>query len=183
MKKKCGEKGFSYIEVIISMVILTIGLLGALSALTWGIVYVQEAEKKTKAKQLGNSIIESIFAVRDMRTKDGVAFDGWQSVQVKSGSNVGIFAQGWYPVRENQGADAIYGTADDSCTTGTCNTNPVVQGYDRLIEISDITENNAVFKRRISVTIRYYVGTLARQEKVATIVACLPREDLPCDES
>lgn len=182
MRKKRGEQGFSYIEVIISMVILTIGLLGALSALTWGIVYAQEAEKKSKAKQLGNSIIESIFAVRDMRTKDGIAFDGWQSVQVKEATNVGVFAKGWFPVRENQGDDAIYGTLDDSCATGSCNANPVVTGYDRLIEISDITENNAVFKRQISVTIRYYVGRLSRQEKVATIIACLPREDLPCDE-
>lgn len=183
MKIHKSEGGFSLIETIIAMIILTVGLLGALSALTWGMVYVQEAEKRTQAKQIGNSILETIFAVRDMRTKDGIAINGWKTVQTTENSSAGVFVEGWYPVRENQGADAIYGTADDSCQASSgCNSNPVVTGYYRKIEITDITQNNAVFKRQVDVTVRYFIGTIARQEKVSTIIACLPREDLPCDE-
>lgn len=183
MKLQKRENGFSLVETMIAMVILTIGLLGALSALTWGMIYVQEAEKKTQAKQIANSVIETIFAVRDMRTKNGIAINGWKTVQTTDNSSTGVFADGWYPVRENQGDDAIYGTADDSCPgNSSCNSNPIVSGYDRKIEITDITQNNAVFKRQVDVTVRYYIGTLARQEKISTIIACLPREDLPCDE-
>jgi type IV pilus modification protein PilV len=183
MKPQKRENGFSLVETIIAMVILTVGLLSALSALTWGIVYVQEAEKKTQAKQIANSIMETIFAVRDMRTKDGIAINGWKTVQNTTSDAAGVFASGWYPVRENQGADAIYGTTDDSCAASSgCNSNPLVYGFDRKIDITDITQNNSVFKRQVDVTVRYYIGTIARQEKVSTIIACLPREDLPCDE-
>ena len=183
MRLQKREGGFSLIETIIAMVILTVGLLGALSALTWGMIYVQEAEKRTQAKQIGNSIIETIFAVRDLRTKDGIAINGWKTVQTAGADSPGVFVDGWYPVRENQGADAIYGTADDSCAaTSSCNSNPIVTGFDRKIEITDITQNNAVFKRQIDVTVRYFIGTITRQEKISTIIACLPREDLPCDE-
>lgn len=183
MKLQNREDGFSLVETIIAMVILTIGLLGALSALTWGMIYVQEAEKKTQAKQIGNSIIETIFAVRDLRTKDGIAINGWKTVQNTTNDAAGVFVDGWYPVRENQGSDAIYGTTDDSCAgSSSCSSNPLVSGYERKIEITDITQNNSVFKRQVDVTVRYYIGRLPRQEKISTIIACLPREDLPCDE-
>ena len=41
-----NEKGFSYIEVMIALVILMVGLLGMLSALTANLLRSYEAEKR-----------------------------------------------------------------------------------------------------------------------------------------
>ncbi len=181
MKKDKKEKGFSYIETIISLVIISIGMLGAISALTWGIFYIQEAEKVTRAKELANSTIESIFAVRDLSVvtsnsaSNTTLNTGWNSIMNKSGTNTGIFVSGAFPVRESPGADGIYGTADDSCAAGnSCSNNPEVKGYTRLINITDIVENSVVRKRRIDVTISYFSGTIRRTQVISTIITNLP---------
>ena len=177
MKKQ--QDGFSYIDTLIAIVILTIGILGSLSALTYAVFYRYAAESKTQAKEITQSTIESIFAVRDFTDKETIK--SWETIQVKEGTNKGIFLKDWTPVRDNPGADGIYGTADDACpATGNCtvngvtNTGVVIQNFSRKIEITDITESNAVLKRRIVVTVRYPVGRLFFEERAATIIANLP---------
>lgn len=171
-----NEAGFSYIETIISIVILTIGLLSILSAMTYSTLYAEEAEKKTHAKEIAGSIIENIFAVRDIQSQGGIAISGWDAVQISAGGNSGIFIGGWFPVRDGAGADGIYGTADDSCAVGgTCTGASVVSGYERKIEIIDLPENGIVRKRQINVIIRYRaISNTLRTETVSTIIANLP---------
>ncbi len=181
MKINNKENGFSYIETIISLVIISIGMLGAISAMTWGIFYIQEAEKITRAKELANSTMESIFAVRDLtvstsNSNSGSTLNsGWNSIMIKAGANTGIFLGDSYPVRESPGADGIYGTADDSCASGnSCNNNPEIKGYTRVINIADIVENNVVRKRRVDVTVSYFSGTIQRNQVLSTIISNLP---------
>ncbi|HEY0426390.1 MAG TPA: hypothetical protein VGC76_01165 [Pyrinomonadaceae bacterium] len=171
-----NEAGFSYIETIISILILTVGLLGALSGTTFALLYAQQSEKKTRAKEIAGSIIENVFAIRDIQSQGGLAMSGFDAIQIKNDSNTGIFIGGWFPVREGSGADGIYGTTDDSCLAGgTCTGAPIVAGYDRKIEISDLTENGVVRKRRINVTVRYQTnGGKTEQETISTIIANLP---------
>ncbi|MDQ6787929.1 MAG: hypothetical protein M3033_14075 [Acidobacteriota bacterium] len=174
--KNKGEKGSTYIEVIVSIVILTVGLLAMLSALTYALLYEQEAEKKTRAKEIASSMVESIFAIRDIQAKDNLSISGWDAIQIKATGNTGIFIDGWFPVREDPGADGIYGTTDDSCAaTGNCTTSPIVDGYERSIAITDVVENGIARKRRIDVSVRYKtVGGIYRQETLSTIIANLP---------
>jgi type II secretory pathway pseudopilin PulG len=174
--KNKGEAGFSYIETIISMVILTVGLLAVLSAMTFALLYGQVAEKKTQAKEIASSIVENIFAVRDIQSQGGIAIKGWEAVQIKQSGNAGIFVSGWFPVRAGPGVDGIYGTADDSCdVAGTCTSEPVAAGYERNIAITDIVENGVVRKRFIEVHVRYRaIGGVYRQETISTIIANLP---------
>lgn len=176
LPKKNGEAGFSYVETIISMVILTVGLLAAMSAMTFALLYAQISEKKTQAKEVAGSILENVFAIRDIQSQGGLALSGWDAVQIKQGTNPGIFIGGWYPVRDAPGADGIYGTTDDSCAVGgTCSTAAVVPGYERNIAINDIVENGVVRKRRITVTVRYRsTGGGYLQESLSTIIANLP---------
>ena len=154
------ETGFSLIETIIALVILMVGILGTISALSFSIFSVQDSEKRSMSKEIARSTMETIFSTRDLQAFDdspGGALYTWASIQVLSGTNGGIFIDGWKPVRENPGADGIFGTADDTCAVGvpciingTTNSSAVVSGYERKIEIFDITENGVTRKRRIT---------------------------------
>ena len=173
------EAGFTYIEVVISMVIMTVGILGAMSALTFGVVYMQEAEKRTQAKEIANSTIETIFAVRDFQTTaSGLTINSWDSIQNTTTSTNGIFLSDWNPVRQSSGADGIYGTADAACAAdANCSASPVIDGFERKIDITDMVENNSpvIRKRRLDVTIRFRVNNSNyRTEQVSTIIANLP---------
>lgn len=178
------EMGFSLVETIIAMIVLMIGILATLSAISFSLFYVQESEKVTFAKEYARSTMETIFSIRDLQLFDADVSDStfkWEIIQIKTDANKGIFLDGWNPIRENPGVDGIFGTADDACSggggctvNGITNNSPVVIGYQRKIEITDINQNNIVRKRYIVVRIRYWVGLQERQITESTIIANLP---------
>jgi prepilin-type N-terminal cleavage/methylation domain-containing protein len=174
------EKGFSLIETMIALVILTIGILGALSALTFGIVNVRGSEQRLRAKEIARSSIDTVFSLRDLILFDsqftGMTYD-WNTMQTSNGVNGGIFLPGWTPIRENPGLDGIFGTADDACPVGgACESagNPVVEGFQRNVVIVDLPQNGLVQKRQITVAVSYWVGGLQRVESQSTLIADLP---------
>lgn len=179
--RKENEKGFSLIETCIALVILTIGILSVLGAISYSWRLIQESEKATFAKEQARSTMETIFSIRDLKLYDtaGPVDEEalWKMIQVKSGNNGGVFLDGWNPIRENPGIDGIYGTADDACPSGPCvvtgytNTSQIVDGYEQKLEISDINENGVVRKRQITVKIRYMVGSQMRETAESTIMA------------
>ena len=184
MCKKKGIKnqdGLSYIEVLVAITILTIGIVAQLSALTFTIVRARETEQRNAARQITSSTIESIFAARDLGNINGL--NNWESVHMTNESPDGVFIPGWQEIRENLGQDGIIGTADDACSPNpVCksgnytNDSPIVSGFERKITITDINEEGStiVRKRRVEVTVRYYVGQLLREETLATVIADLP---------
>lgn len=181
------EKGFSYIEVMIALVILLVGVLQMTSALSANLLRSYESEKRIIAKQIGLSTVESIIAAREI-DKDG-AIEGWESIgnvgtNPVNGTARGVFLNGWCPIREDLGWDGVAGTADDACPASSIcdvsghpsNTSAVIKSYERKIEITDIadaerpTPPNPIFRRRIDVKIRYFYNTLAREEVISTII-------------
>lgn len=178
------QTGFSLIETMAAMVIMLIGMMATMSALSYGMLSMQESERRTLSKELVRSTMETIFSIRDMLAFDpqatGTTYN-WNTLQISNGSNGGIFVDGWTPVRESPGADGIFGTLDDTCAAGTScvvngttNSSAVVPGVERKVEIYDIVENGAVRKRRFTVRVRYFVGTIQREETQSTILAKLP---------
>lgn len=180
-KKK--QDGFSLVEAIIAMIILLIGILATISALSFSIFSIQDSEQRSISKEITRSTLETVFSMRDLlafNQQAGVTAYNWNSIKIKSGSNGGIFLDGWTPIRENPGTDGIFGTDDDACSgTGTCvvgsttNNSAIMPGYERKIEIEDIVQNGVVRKRRITVRVRYIVGQLLREESKSTIIADL----------
>lgn len=183
-----SEKGFSYIDVMLGLVILLAGVLGATGALTANLLRSYESEKQIIAKQLALSTIESIFSARDIARVGAV--EGWDSVgnvgnNVVGGVAKGVFMTGWRPVREDIGWDGVAGTIDDACDAGSAcqvsgrpdNTSNVILGFERQIIITDIPDPerpsppHAIARRRIDVVIRYHVNQLVRQQTVSTIIA------------
>lgn len=183
IRENANQAGFSYIDVMIAIVILLVGILSMLSALTANIVRSVEAEKMVVAKQLALSTIESIISAKEIR-RPGV-IDGWDSLRNTTAIPAGgIFLPGSNPVRENMGWDGVAGTIDDACPAGghcmvtgrPVNDSPVVNGYMREIVITDVADPerpsppHRIRRRRIDVHIDYFVSQAPRRETASTIV-------------
>ncbi len=174
MKRK-PQAGFSYIDVMIALVILMIGILALLSGISGSVLQSRGQEQQLLAKQYATSAMESIMSVKETDP----ARLGWNAIgnvgsnPNASGTPQGIFVTGFQPVELDAGPDEVIGTADD---TGT-----VVEGLQRRIVIADICDierpsynctppgTMAVKMRSISVTVRYNVGALQRDEQILTI--------------
>lgn len=177
-----NEKGFTYLEVIFAILIMTIGILAALSAISLAVLRERESDQKNVARQITSATLESIFATRDLRSENPLS--NWDAVTNKtSATPQGVFLTGWCPVRDDAGIDGIQGTADDACAAGTScvvngytNSSTVMIGFERQVTFTDIVEgtNSNITKRRVDVSVRYYAGQALRTETVSTIIADLP---------
>lgn len=174
-----SEKGFSYIDVMIALVILMFGVLSMLAAVSWSLVQAQGHEQQLLAKQVATTTLESIMAVKET---DPVRM-GWQAVgnigsnpDPATGTPQGIFSVGFQQVRVNAGADEVVGTADDS--------GAIMSQLRRRIVITDVcdpdrpspvicspTGPHPVRIRSVTVTVTYNVGGLQRQESVQTVLS------------
>jgi prepilin-type N-terminal cleavage/methylation domain-containing protein len=99
------QRGFSLIEVMISMVILVIGLVSMLGVFGIAMAATQTSQENGTAKQLANEALEGILTARE------TANVTWDQIQNTGGG--GIFLPGLQPVY-NPGIDGIIGTADDA---------------------------------------------------------------------
>jgi Tfp pilus assembly protein PilV len=181
------QQGFSYIDVMIALVILMVGILASAAALTANLVRSFETEKQVVAKQIALSTIESIFSARDIAREGAV--EGWNSIgnvgsNVVDGTPRGIFMNDFRPIRVDMGWDGVAGTADDACSgTGACqvsgrpaNTSEIVSDFERRVVITDLQDPerpsppHAVSRRRIDITVRYNVNQLQREQTVSTII-------------
>lgn len=184
---KSNQSGFSYIDVMIAIVIMMVGILALVGALSANLVRSMESEKRTLAKQMALSTIESIISAKEIQ-RPGVV-DGWDSlrntmVSVPVGENNGIFVTGFNPIRQDVGWDGVAGTVDDACaTSGACNvtgrpsnTSAIIPGFMREIVITDVADSerpsppNPITRRRIDVNIRYFVNQATRVASASTIM-------------
>lgn len=174
--KNNSENGFSYIDVMCAIVILVVGILALLSAITSAVVQSASQQQQLAARQIASSTIESIMSAKE--TSSGTL--GWSRVgNVGSNPDVngnmqGIFLTGNHQVRNDAGPDRIVGTADD--------TGGLVGGFQRQIVITDQCDPDrpspncptpgtyAVRIRSIQVTISYFVGSIQRQEQLTTVL-------------
>lgn len=181
LMKKTDQEGFTYIEVMCAMVIVLIGILGQLSALSINMLRQNEAEKQNAARQIASSTLESIFAARDLGKSAEIS--NWEMINTNDINNKGLFIAGWNPVRQDAGEDGIQGTTDDACPINTVcqsggysNKSAVLPGFERRIIITDIQEEDSplIKRRRLEIRVRYFVGQLQREQVLATVIADLP---------
>ncbi|MGB8010865.1 MAG: prepilin-type N-terminal cleavage/methylation domain-containing protein [Terriglobales bacterium] len=175
---KPAESGFSLIEVMISMVILTVGLVTLLGVFGLAMATTQTSQQNMIAKQLADEALESIMTARNTSQL------GWDSIQNVGATNCpntpppattcGIFLTGAQPIYF-AGADGIFGTADDAAAgvetlqdpgpdgiyNTTDDTRIPLTGYQRTILISPLYDANHVViqtLRSVTVTIQYTNG-------------------------
>ncbi|MGE5325081.1 MAG: type IV pilus modification PilV family protein [Actinomycetota bacterium] len=162
-RRRKSAAGFTLMEVLIAIVVLTIALMGLLSALGFAMAATHGSQQDLIAKQLATEAMESIFTARN------TAQVQWLQIQnIGAGTNPdGIFLTG--PQAINQaGPDGILGTADDAGAGPVILAGPdgvvgtaddiTLNNFSRTIAITPVANTPAL--RTISVTITYSVPPL-----------------------
>lgn len=98
--RKQAECGFSLIEVLVSMTVLTVGLVGLASVFGVAIAATQTTQQDMLAKQLANEAMESVFTARNTGqiTWDDIQNAGSSNCTVTGITPCGIFASGAQPI-------------------------------------------------------------------------------------
>jgi len=140
------QRGFSLIEVMISIAILTVGLLGLVGTFAAAITSTRWSQEDLIAKQKALEALESIYTARNTQQ---LSF-----AQVANISNGGIFTDGYTQMRQ-AGADGLVGTADDATFAGCpggveCYTLPGPDGI--LGTADDIKMTLSSFSRQILIS-------------------------------
>ena len=153
--------GFSLIEVMFAVVILSVGLMALLAVFAQAVSATRYSREDQIAKQKAREALESVYAARN---DTAIAFSDIQNV-----ANSGIFNDGFKPLYL-PGANGIVGTAQDTTTldsmvlpgpdgkvgTGDDVTVPLVN-FQRQILITNITNADGSTNpdlRRLAVTVR-----------------------------
>jgi len=158
------QSGFSLLEVVISMAILTIGLVSLAGVFGLAMASTQESQQDMIAKQLANEAVESIVTARNtaqltwdaiQNTSDGGIFlNGFQQMYKPAGDGIIGTADdvtgAQYITITEPGPDGIYGTGDDISLP--------LSNYQRQIQIqpvADVNGNVVPSLRAINITIQY----------------------------
>jgi len=100
------QQGFSLIEVMIAITILTVGLLGLVGTFATALKSTQWSQEDLIAKQKALEALESIFTARNTQQLS------FAQVANQSAGGGAIFTDGYTQLR-GAGPDGLVGTADD----------------------------------------------------------------------
>lgn len=179
------ESGFSLIEVLVSMVILTVGMVSLLGVFGLAMATTQSSQQDMIAKQLANEAYETIVTARN----SGQIL--WDDIQNTGSTNCavetppcGIFSNGLQPMYtaittgtyagilgttydvgqaeqtlQDPGPDGIFQTADDTFIPLT--------GYQRSILFSTVNDsagNPIGTLRSVNITVQYTTPQSGQQK-------------------
>jgi prepilin-type N-terminal cleavage/methylation domain-containing protein len=158
------QRGFSLVESMIALGVVTVGVLGLAQVYVLGINHLMGASAGLVAREKAREAIESIHAARDARTLTWVQMRNVAAPSGCSGAATGggAFLNGYQPLYK-AGADGLVNTSN---ATPVMETSPGPNGrlgdaddvpltnYQRDIRFCDIDTG----LREITVTIQYNVG-------------------------
>lgn len=158
-----GEKGFSLIEAVVAIMILSIGLIGTAASITFALKFTSVSRNVTNGKLVATSMIEEIDSLRNTRRLDFQQIANVGAVDNSSSANTfNGFSTDFQSISISPGPDGVNGTADDLTDAGKDGsygtmddfTNPelIKSGYTRQITISSLNDN----LKKIEIKIRYF---------------------------
>jgi len=170
-----SRAGFTLIEALVAMMILTVGLLGLAQAFYLGMRHMSTSSANLIAREKAREAVESVHTARDTRTirwdqirnvsSGGVFLDGAQSLRnagddglVNTADDV---AAGIETVRD-PGPDGLFGDADDVLTP--------LAGFTRQIQILEMSPVDPDL-RELRVTITFQVGAQRGSYTLRTYVS------------
>lgn len=172
-----GQQGFTLAEVLVSMFVLTTGLISLAAVFSLAMATTQTSQLDLTAKQMASETMESIFTARQTTELH------WDSIQNISAG--GIFVAGFSPIYK-PGNDGMIGTADDAAAGARTVTLPGPDGvvgtsddiivpltnFQRKVDITPVTDNNgnvATDLRSLTITVQYNVpGTGVKKNYILT---------------
>jgi prepilin-type N-terminal cleavage/methylation domain-containing protein len=169
-----SKHGFSLLETMMAIVILSIGILTLAGVLATGLAYMGMSQLDYLAQQKASEAVESIFTARDSGAL------AWPAIL--NTADGGIFTPGAVPLLQpgpdgivgtvddvlpidcivGPGPDGILGTADDTCVP--------LQGFTRTIAITTNVNGDPAL-RQITVTMNYPAGKFVRQYQLVTFIS------------
>jgi prepilin-type N-terminal cleavage/methylation domain-containing protein len=186
--KRRTERGFTIIEVMIAIVILSIGILTVVAGFATALASTQNAQQNLIARQKALEALESIFTARNTQQ---ITFS-----QIANLGAGGIFAGGAQPLW-SAGNDGLVNTADDlpfpaqgvcpagpECITlpgadgilGTADDSPMSLGnFTRQIQISQVLQADGSVNpnlKQVIVTVSYVTtSNIPRSYSVTALIS------------
>lgn len=173
-----SAQGFSLVETVVALGVLTVGLLGAAAVMTTGMQNLSSSPFDVVVAQKATQAIEAVFAARDSHK---LTWNQIRNVQGETGSDGGIFLDGPQPLK-TEGPDGLVNTADDGAVEtvvlpgkdqllNTADDRIVtLNGYTRQIAITTVANENGNL-RQIVVTLTYQNGPTKRTYKLTTFIS------------
>jgi type II secretory pathway pseudopilin PulG len=164
------QSGFSLLETVFAIGILSVGALGMAGVFTQGMQRTISSPGDLIATQKAAEAIESVFSARDSHT---ITWD-----QLRNENNGGIFLNGAQPLKV-PGADGVVNTHDDGAIESIDLPGPdqklgtsddvtqKLDGYTREILITDLNDD----LRSITVTITYKSGAQTRNYSITAFIS------------
>lgn len=150
-RQRSGKQaGFTLIECVCALAIITIGLVGTAAAIAGALKFTRISRNVTMAKTIALSQIEQIHSLRDSRR---LTFK--QIANVGAVDNTGAqptfagFINGLKPMTDGPGTDGVIGTGDDTAAAATSPN----RDFSRQIEITNPPDINNL--KVITVTVQY----------------------------
>lgn len=178
--KRAKQSGFTLVEVMIAIAVMSIGLLAVVGAIATAIANTQSAQEDLIARHKALEALESIYTARNSQQIPFTA--------INNTGNGGIFKSGAQSLL-CAGPDGLVGTTDDvSCTTfggATCPNGGVecwvLPGPDGVLGTSDDqTMSLANFKRTITINqVLLSNGTVNDNMIAVSVAVTYTKDNLP----
>lgn len=141
-----GERGYSFIEVLAAMLILTGGLLPLVGLFSVAVQRMTASTPMLMAREKAREAIESVHAARDTGTAS------WANI--RNAGEGGVFLDGAQPIK-HPGNDGLVNTADDGAIEVPASEFTREIAIDPLV--SELTGEIDPNLREVRVTVRYKV--------------------------
>ena len=126
MHTPSSQNGFSLVETMIALGVLTVGVLGAAGVLTTGMQKLTTSPGDVVVMQKATEAIEAVFSARDSQR---LVWSQLQNV-IGAGSDGGVFLDGPQPLH-TAGPDGLVNTTDDDSAIESV----VLPGHDQLLGV------------------------------------------------
>jgi prepilin-type N-terminal cleavage/methylation domain-containing protein len=174
------QSGFTLIEAMISMVVLSFGVLSLAAVYAQGIFFAGLSQYDYIAEKKAEQAVEAMFTARDIRSLS------WS--QIQNVSTGGVFVDGPQPILV-PGADGLVGTQTDvGATDESVIIGPGPDGIfgtpdDQIVDLNPwmkrtiaitpvlVAGNAEPNLRQVTVTITYQVGTHQRSYTLVSYIS------------
>jgi type II secretory pathway pseudopilin PulG len=168
-RKQIGpESGVTILEMVVAMLVLTIGLLGLAASIGYAVTVSNKGRNVTNTKLLVVSMLEQMETIRNTQSGDLSELTFGQIANTGSVDDTGAdrsfpgFPTTFEPVSSNPGPDGLFGTTDDlvsgagpdnlyGTSDDVVDNSLKVGQYTRQILITSLNTN----LKRVQVTLRY----------------------------